>query len=70
MAKDYTDDCKKSFNRGIAAIKELSAKLKAKLPYCPSITVHPSNEAPVYALHVTLDEEKLRKVAALIAALG
>jgi hypothetical protein len=44
--------------------------LLAKLPFCPSITVHPSNEAPVFALNVTLDEEKLRKVAAFIAALG
>lgn len=43
--------------------------LLAKLPLCPSITVHPSNEAPVFALNVTLNEEQLHKVAALLATL-
>jgi hypothetical protein len=37
------------------------------LPFGNSITVHPSNEAPVFGLHVTLTEEQLRKVTAILA---
>jgi hypothetical protein len=53
---------------GEKVAEEVRPSLK-KLNCCPSITVHPSNEAPVFALNVTLTEEQLRQVAALIATL-
>jgi hypothetical protein len=57
----------KAAGEKIAAEIRPILEAKGKDMWCPGIQVHIGNETPVFALTMNLNEENLRKVAALLA---